>query len=115
MKKLTFAIICAAFAACGAANGPVDSKTTFAKDAMSPFFKSGELTGAISVFYKDGVQETACLGSAILAGVGIGAFESVEAAVENLALDRVYESQGVNYDECYERYLAYDKILNVTD
>ena len=64
MKKLMFAIICAAFAACGAANGPVDSKTTFAKDAMSPFFKSGELTGAISVFYKDGVQETACLGYA---------------------------------------------------
>ena len=60
-------------------------------------------------------KETACLGSAILAAVGIGVFESVEKAAESLALDRVYESKGVDYTECYERYLAYDKILNVTE
>ena len=41
-----------------------DSGTTFAKDALQPFVDSGELPGAISVFYKDGVQETACVGYA---------------------------------------------------
>ena len=30
-----------------------------------------------------------------------------------IALDKVYESRGVDYSECYERYLAYDKILNI--
>ena len=41
------------------------------------------------------------------------AFESVEEAASRIALDKVYESQGVDYSECYERYLAYDKILNI--
>lgn len=58
-------------------------------------------------------KETACLGSAILAGVGIGLFESVEKAVGKLELDRVFEPAGTDYSECYKRYLAYDKILNV--
>ena len=39
-----------------------DSKTTYAADALKPFVDSGELPGAISVFYKKGVQETACVG-----------------------------------------------------
>ncbi len=58
-------------------------------------------------------KETACLGSAILAAVGIGAIESVEAAAKMIELDKVYEAEGTDYSECYERYLAYDKILNV--
>ena len=41
-----------------------NSGTTFAKDALQPFVDSGELPGAISVFYKDGVQETTCIGYA---------------------------------------------------
>ncbi len=57
-------------------------------------------------------KETACLGSAILAAVGIGAFESVEAAAQKIELDKVFESRGVDYSECYARYLAYDKLLN---
>lgn len=43
---------------------PVDSGTTFAEDALTPYIKSGELPGVISVFYKDGVQETCCIGYA---------------------------------------------------
>ncbi|MCQ2118473.1 MAG: beta-lactamase family protein [Bacteroidales bacterium] len=39
-----------------------DSKTTFAYDALKPFVENGQLPGAISVFYKDGVQETCCIG-----------------------------------------------------
>ncbi len=39
-----------------------ESKTTFAADALKPFVESGELPGAISVFYNKGLQETACVG-----------------------------------------------------
>ncbi len=41
-----------------------ESGTSFAKDALQKYVDSGELPGAVSVFYSDGVQETACLGYA---------------------------------------------------
>ena len=41
-----------------------DSGTTFARDALQKFVDSEEISGAISVLYHDGVQETACLGYA---------------------------------------------------
>ena len=41
-----------------------ESGTTFARDALQKYVDSGEMPGAISVFYKDGVQETACVGFA---------------------------------------------------
>lgn len=34
------------------------------RDALAPFVKSGELPGAISVFYKDGKEESCCIGYA---------------------------------------------------
>ena len=45
----------------------VDSKTHFAKEVLQPYVDRGELPGAISVFYKDGVQETCCIGYADVA------------------------------------------------
>lgn len=39
-----------------------ESKTTFAKDAVQPFVDSGECPGAINVFCKGNLQETACIG-----------------------------------------------------
>ena len=47
--------------------GPKDSGTTFAKEALQPFVDRGELPGAINVFYKDGLQETCCIGYADVA------------------------------------------------
>lgn len=44
-----------------------ESGTTFAKEALQPYVDSGELPGAISIFYKDGVQETCCIGYADVA------------------------------------------------
>jgi methyl acetate hydrolase len=44
-----------------------DSGTTFAKDALAPYIESGQLPGAINVFYKDGLQEIACVGYADVA------------------------------------------------
>ena len=81
--------------------------------ATSPLWcqMKADMTGKRLVTLKN--KETACLGSAILAGVGVGAFPSVEAAAEMIEPGRVFESQGEDYSECYARYLAYDKILNV--
>ncbi|MCQ2380209.1 MAG: beta-lactamase family protein [Victivallaceae bacterium] len=63
------AIGCAAlFAIMAAADATVrESGTTFAKDALAPYVGSGELPGAICVLYKDGVQETTCIGYANVA------------------------------------------------
>ena len=44
-----------------------DSKTNYAKEALQPYVDAGQLAGAISVFYKDGVQETCCVGYADVA------------------------------------------------
>ena len=35
----------------------IESKTHFSEDVLKPYVESGQLPGAISVFYKDGVQE----------------------------------------------------------
>lgn len=80
--------------------------------ANSPLWcqMKADMTGKRLVTLKN--KETACLGAAILAAVGVGCFESVEQAAERITLDRVYESRGTDYSACYERYLAYDALLN---
>lgn len=70
-----------------------------------------DITGKKLVTLKN--KETACLGSAILAGVGIKAFDSVEQACEKIQLDKTYVSQGADYTECYQRFLEQDKLLNI--
>ena len=44
-----------------------DSKTTYAQEVLQPYVDNGQLAGAISVFYKDGVQEVSCVGYADVA------------------------------------------------
>ena len=44
--------------------GVIESETSYAKDALQEYVESGQLPGAISVLYKDGVQETCCIGYA---------------------------------------------------
>ncbi len=72
MKKI-FSLLCAVLPAvviisgCCSAPAVRDSKTTLAADAVGKYVKSGELPGIISVFYQNGVQETACLGWADVA------------------------------------------------
>ena len=71
MKKLMklMLIVGAAMASgcCTVCNGPKDSETTFAKDALAPYVENGQLPGAVNVFYKDGLQEVACVGYADVA------------------------------------------------
>ena len=63
--KPVFSLLgCALLAGCCTCNGPKDSKTTYARDALQKYVDSGELPGAVSVFYKDGMQETCCIGYA---------------------------------------------------
>ena len=61
----TLAVL-AAFALSGCltpdGNKAIDSGTHFAEEALKPWVEKGELPGAISVLYNNGVQETACLG-----------------------------------------------------
>ena len=49
---------------CCTGNCPKDSGTTFTKDALQKYVDSGEMPGAINVFYNDGVQEMCCIGYA---------------------------------------------------
>ena len=65
--KLKSMLIVAALAFAGFAADPADSGTHFAADALKPFVESGELPGAVSVFYQDGKQEVACVGYADVA------------------------------------------------
>ncbi|MBP5284520.1 MAG: beta-lactamase family protein [Kiritimatiellae bacterium] len=69
MKKLILAIAVSAVAAgfCRASCACRESGTSYVKDATRPYIESGELPGAISVVYNDGVQETAAIGYADVA------------------------------------------------
>ena len=64
MKKTIFLLIAVLCLSATAKNELKDSKTSFAKTVLQPYVDSGQLAGAISVFYKDGVQETCCIGYA---------------------------------------------------
>ena len=63
MKKLMIGLAgVALFASTGLANGLDTAGTKFAAEALAPYVEKGHLPGAISVFYKDGVQEVCCIG-----------------------------------------------------
>ena len=58
-------------------------------------------------------KETACLGSAILAGVGIGVFDSVKEACEKIVkTDKEYIPSSADYTKTYEKYCKLDEMLN---
>ena len=58
MKKIVILFMASLCLTLSAKTGPRDSKTSFAREVLQPFVDDGRLAGAISVFYKDGVQET---------------------------------------------------------
>ena len=91
----------------------VDEIRAMGGGASSPLWcqMKADMTGKKLVTLKN--KETACLGGAILAGVGTGVFASVEDACQMIEISRAYQPTDTDYTECYERYVAYDKILNV--
>jgi len=58
-------------------------------------------------------NETACLGSAILAGVGVGIFDDVKSVCKSIVkIKKVYTPSGEDYTECYNNFIrAEEKIL----
>ena len=65
IKGLALVAMVVLFAQCiGTNTGVTDSKTNYAEEALKAYVESGQLPGAISVLYKDGVQETCCIGYA---------------------------------------------------
>ena len=63
MRKLIFAVAVAVTVASNCVAECVKpSGTTFVKDAVQKYVDSGELPGAISILYNNGVQEVACVG-----------------------------------------------------
>lgn len=69
-----------------------------------------DMTGKTLTTLKN--KETACLGSAILAGVGCGAFSSVEEACSMIETDEVFTPSGTDYSKVYENYNNLDNLLN---
>lgn len=56
--------------------------------------------------------ETACLGSAIFAGIGAGFFDNVERAVENIVKEKdICECKNPSYEKLYKEYKEKEKIL----
>ncbi|MBR3933891.1 MAG: hypothetical protein IKJ68_08310 [Clostridia bacterium] len=80
--------------------------------AKSPLWNQikADMTGKTLTTLKN--KETACLGSAILAGVGCGKFKSVEDACTMIETDKLYSPSGTDYTEVYNRYCELDNKLN---
>ncbi len=74
-KSMIIAAFAAALAVAGCTTqakydsltGGRPSGTTFVKDAIMPYVEKGALPGAISILYKDGVEEVTCVGYADVA------------------------------------------------
>lgn len=64
MKKLLLLVAMLCTISSNAKVTVVDSKTNYAREALQPFVDNGQLPGAISIFYNNGVQETCCIGYA---------------------------------------------------
>ena len=64
MKRTIIFLLVASLSLTITAQKAKESKTSYAKEVLQPYVDNGQLAGAISVFYKDGVQETCCVGYA---------------------------------------------------
>jgi xylulokinase len=57
-------------------------------------------------------NETACLGSAILAGVGIGVYDDIKAVCRNIVkTKKVYKPTGTDYSACYQNFLNAENMI----
>ncbi len=78
--------------------------------ALSPLWCQikADVTGKKIVTLKS--TEAACLGSAIIAGVGAGIYKSVPEACKTLiATDKEYYPSGADYSDSYKRYLKLEE------
>lgn len=81
--------------------------------ASSPLWSTikSDVTGKVLKTLSE--SETACLGSALAAAVGVGEFSSLKEAVDSVVkVKRTYEPTGADYAKAYEAYCNLDKLLN---
>lgn len=81
--------------------------------AASPLWASikSDVTGKVLKTLSE--SETACLGTALAAAVGIGDFVSLKDAVDSVVkTKKTYEPTGADYSKAYESYNKLDKMLN---
>lgn len=61
-------------------------------------------------------SETACLGTAILAMVGVGQYASIKEATEHtVRVDKTYSPTGDDYEAAYQKYCELDNKLNIKE
>ncbi len=61
-------------------------------------------------------SETACLGTAILAMVGVGQYPSIKEATEHtVRVDKTYSPTGDDYEAAYQKYCELDNKLNIKE
>ena len=92
---------------------PVEEIRVMGGGAKSPLWcrMKADITGKRLMTLK--YNETACLGSAILAGVGAGVFTTVEEACKAVGTDKEYTPGGNDYSEVLSNFRKYDKLLNI--
>ena len=81
--------------------------------AASPLWATikSDVTGKVLKTLSE--SETACLGSALAAAVGVGEFPSLKEAVDSVVkTKKTYAPTGLDYTEAYEKYNQLDKMLN---
>ena len=94
---------------------PVEQIRIMGGGAKSPLWSQmkADITGKMLQTLKN--KETACLGAAILAGVGAGVFPSVKDACAAISIDKEYVPSGKDYTGVYANFCKYDNILNVRE
>lgn len=92
---------------------PVEQIRIMGGGAKSPLWSQmkADITGLKLQTLKN--KETACLGAAILAGVGAGVFPSVKDACKYISIDKEYTPSGDDYTDVYANFQKFDNILNV--
>ena len=91
---------------------PVEQIRIMGGGAKSPLWSQmkADITGKKLQTLKN--KETACLGAAILAGVGAGVFPSVKDACATIQVDKEYVPSGADYSGVYANFCKYDNLLN---
>jgi len=112
MKRLMIGMAAAiALAGCCAPKCGEGSRTTYVADALAPYVESGELPGAISILYRDGAVETACVGYAdVDAGRRITADDAFMQCSQTkgfcgVTVAKLVEEGRLNLDDPVSKYL----------
>ena len=99
----------------------VDSKTTYAKEVLQPYVDSGQLPGAICILYKDGIQETCCIGYADAAAKRPITMDDVFMQCSQtkgfcgVTIAKLVEEGKISLDDPVSKYLHEFKVLWVLD